>query len=360
MQENINIQSFNETEEPEFSFRLLFNKWLGNIRYTLRYWRWLLIAGIIGGGCLGIYTRLKSPTYTASLTFVVEETKAGGGSVLSALSGSLGIDIGSISGGGSLLAGDNVLQLIKSHSLIKKTLLTPYPDSGTYSLADKYADTYDLKSKWAENKKIGKQINFTANKTDFTRLEDSLLQTIVTRIDEKELEIAKPDKKLDIFNIEATMRDETLSQLFSERILNTTTDFYIETKTRRLRANVDRLQKRADSINTLLNRKTQSATESETLLLDANPIYSSPAVKAEISGREKMTIGAIYGEIVRNLEISKTALIQETPTVQIVDYPELPLKKNKLSLLLYATAGFVAASFLMGFFIISQKKTGHK
>jgi hypothetical protein len=32
---------------------------------------------------------------------------------------------------------------------------------------------------------------------------------------------------------------------------------------------------------------------------------------------------------VKNLEISKTALIQETPTIQVIDRPEMPLKKNE-------------------------------
>jgi hypothetical protein len=37
----------------------------------------------------------------------------------------------------------------------------------------------------------------------------------------------------------------------------------------------------------------------------------------------------VFAEIVKNLEISKTSLIQETPTVQVVDRPEMPLKKNE-------------------------------
>jgi uncharacterized protein involved in exopolysaccharide biosynthesis len=41
-------------------------------------------------------------------------------------------------------------------------------------------------------------------------------------------------------------------------------------------------------------------------------------------------LSTIFSETVKNLEASKTMLSQETPTVQIVDEPEMPLKKNKL------------------------------
>ncbi|MCA6423592.1 MAG: hypothetical protein IM568_12365, partial [Flavobacterium sp.] len=50
---------------------------------------------------------------------------------------------------------------------------------------------------------------------------------------------------------------------------------------------------------------------------------------AEISTRNKYLQSTVFAEIVKNFEISKTALLQETPTVQVVDRPEMPLKKNE-------------------------------
>ena len=348
--------NIHDIEEPEFSFKNVLLHWVKNINYLFRQWKFLLVIGFIGA-LLGIgYGLLKPNTYTANLTFIVEEAKPAGGSVLSALSGSLGFDIGGLNGGNGILSGDNVLQLVKSHSLIKKTLLTPYNDSGNYSLADKYADTYDWKTKWLNNKKVGIPIHFSTDKNNFSRIEDSLLQVLMKRIDEEDVDIAKPDKKLGFFQINVTMRDERLSQLFCERLLKTTTDFYIEAKTRRTRKNVERLQSRADSIGTLLNKKTVNASEADRLLLDANPVYTNPTVSAEISSRDKIMVGTIYAEIVKNLEISKTALIQETPTVQIVDEPELPLKKNKMQLLFAALLGAIIAAAAAAVFLLYTKK----
>ena len=358
MQENTINQNTNSNypEEEDFSFKKLFQKWINDFVYALQFWRILLFAGLIGGLISLSYALMRPSTFTARLTFVVEESKAGGGSLASALSGQFGFDIGGLSGSNGVLAGDNVLELLKSYSLIKKTLVSAYNDSGSFSLADQYATIYGWKEKWKNSSKVGREINFVGNQKQFSRLEDSLLQLITKQIAEEELSISKPDKKLGFFEILITTRDEKFSQLFSERILKFATDFYVETKTRRLRGNVDRLERRADSLGLLLNRKTYSAADANLMLLDGNPAFASPSVSAEISSRDKAMQGIIYSEIVKNLEISKTALIQETPTVQIVDSPEMPLKKNKISKLISTGLGFILASIITGLFIISKKK----
>ena len=346
-----------EMEEETFTFQKLITHWLNNILYALTFWRLLLIAGILGA-VLGLgYAWLRPVTYTARLTFVVEEAKGGGGSIASALSGQFGFDIGSLSGSSGILAGDNVLELLKSHSLIKLTLLTPYQDSSSFSLADQYATVYHLKEKWRKSSKVGREINFPTNQKQFSRLEDSLLQSIINKVGEDELSIAKPDKKLSFFELQTTTRDERFSQLFCERLLKITTSFYVDTKTRRLTNNVNRLQKRVDSLGILLDKRTYSTAETAKLLLDANPVYATPMVNAEISSRNKFIQTTIYGEIIKNLEVSKTALIQETPTVQVVDSPELPLKENKTIWYISAMAGGMI-SLLFCVFLIATGKWG--
>lgn len=344
------------TEEEEFSFKKVIQKWQDNLLYVLGFWRTLLVAGTVCA-LLGLtYAFIHAVTYTAKLSFVVEESKTGGGSLVSALAGQVGLDMGSLGGSSGILAGDNVLELIKSRSLIKKTLLTPYYDTANFSLADEYAEVYHLKERWRNSSKVGRQVNFPSNQQHFTRLEDSLLQTIIERINEKELSISKPDKKLSIFELQVESRDEKLSQYICKRLLAITTEFYIQTKTKSLIKNIERLQKRADSIGGLLNLKTHSAADANLMLLNGNPAFSSAEVSAEISGRDKIIQGTIYSEIVKNLEVSKTALIQDTPTIQIVDDPELPLKKNKTSKLLALCGGFIIGCGLAGLFLLAKKE----
>lgn len=341
-------------EDAPFSLKQQWTIVQDALRYVLSHWRYLVIAAL-AGALLGLgYLWIKPVKYTARISFVVEESKMGGGNLVSALAGQFGFDIGSMSGSNGILAGDNVLQLLKSHTLIRKTLLTPYDSTGK-NLADAYAEIYGLKRKWEKKQKVGRWVNFNQQKP-LNRTEDSLLQTVITKILKEDLAISKPDRKLGFFELTASMRDETLSLLFCRRLLSVTTDFYIDTKTRRLKNNVLRLQAKADSLAAALNRKTYSAADANRLLLDANPAYASPEVSAEISTRDKFMQSTIYAEIVKNLEISKTAMIQETPTVQVVDEPEVPLPDNALHGWVAATAGAFAAIIAMALAVLVLRK----
>lgn len=320
-----------EIQEESFSLWGQLSVLWGKVLYALQHWKILAVAAILGGIIGWGYIWWKPVSYRASITFMVEDAKsAGGGSLVSALAGQFGMDIGNLAGGNGILSGDNVLQLLKSPSLLRKTLLSPIDSTGKRSLADEYVAVYQLNEKWMKTDKVGKAISFAPNAALKDRLKDSLLQqVIIKKILEKELVIAKPDKKLGFFELAVYTRSEMLSLVFCERLLKVATDFYIEAKTRRLTANVQRLQRKADSLLYALNRKTYSAADANRQLLDVNPVYAVPEVSAEISSRDKVMQGTIYAEIVKNLEISKTSLIQETPTVQIVDAPVLPLKDDK-------------------------------
>ena len=341
-------------EDEAYSLQADGLKLMDAARQALSFRRLLFLSAILGA-LLGLaYYLLKPVTYTARISFVVEDTKASGSGLMSALAGQFGLDLGNIAGGSGILSGDNILELLKSRSLIKKTLLTPADSSSSRSLADVYADTYGWKKKWEQSSKVNKLVQFPAGKESYGRVEDSLLQRIVKNILEKELSVVKIDRKLSFIEMQSTMRDEQLSLAFCQRLLKTATDFYIETKTRRLTKNIQRLQAKADSLERSLNRKTYSAADASRLLLDANPAYAAPEVTAEISSRDKYVQSTIYGEIIKNLEINKTAQIQETPTIQVVDNAEIPLKKNKTSGLIAIAGGIFLAAFIMFLLLVAR------
>ncbi|MEO6728378.1 MAG: Wzz/FepE/Etk N-terminal domain-containing protein [Candidatus Dojkabacteria bacterium] len=318
--------------EDDFSFKKLFQQRKKDWNYLWKN-KVKIIFAVIVGGLIGLTTSFLWPvTYTARLTFVVEDAKQSGGSLVSALAGQFGFDIGGMASTSGLMAGDNVLQLLKSNTILKRTLLTPYGDQQHHTLADIYAIKHKLKEKW-EKKYLegeGKVIQFPKNTTHYTRLQDSLLQDIILRVGKDGIGVSKPDKKLGFFELTATVKDEKLAQLLCIRVLQEGSDFYIQTKTKRLRTNVERLQVRADSITRLLNKKTYSASSSNQMLLDVNPAYTTAKVGSEVQERDKIVLSTIYSEVIKNLEVNKTMLMQETPIVQIVDQPDLPLKKNFL------------------------------
>ncbi|WP_342647791.1 hypothetical protein [Mucilaginibacter sp. CSA2-8R] len=336
--------------EPEFSVNKLFkDRWV-DLKYVLSFKK-SLFAVLIAGGLLGAVTAwLWTPSYTARLTFIIDESKSGGSSGISALAGQFGFNLDALGGASGVLAGDNVQELVKSHALIKATLLSSY--DGTQTLADKYAAINKLNKKWLKYSRDGKIIRFPFNGKGNTRLQDSLLHEMTTLILNSDFGVTKKDKKLDFFEINTTMKDERLALLFCERILKQATDFFIKTKTQRVRTNVMRLQHRADSIGALLNRKTYSLSAANQSLLNLNPAYTTANAGVEVRERDKIVLTTVFTETIKNLESSKAMLSQETPTVQIVDEPELPLKKNRLKYSVSIIAGVILSFLLFGSFIL--------
>lgn len=328
---NSNIDHASYPYEQPFSFASWLKGWIAKIKLAILGNFKLTLLVVLLGAALGLaYSIFKPVRYNAEITFSVEDSKSIGGGLLSSLGGSIGMDIGSLTGAGNgVLSGDNVLSLLKSKSMMAECLKTPYPlDSNkkNYVIADRYADVYGLREKWAANKKIGRVI-FFGQPDQNLRLQDSLLKLIIKRIEEKELTVIKPDKKLSFFNIAINTKDELMSLLITQRIIKIATDFYVNAKVGRLKNNIERLEKRTDSISGLLNQQTYSATEDARLLLNVNPADINAPVYSEISQRDKMVLTTIYAELMKNLEVSKAALIQETPTVQIVDNPSFPLER---------------------------------
>ena len=313
-----------------FSLLQLINDVIAKLKTTfIKHLKSLLLVGCVGA-LLGLsYSLIKHTKYNAEVTFLVEENKAGGG-LLSSFGSQIGIDVSSMAGAGnSVISGDNMLELLKSKSMMQQCLLTPFQKDSTYLLADRYADVNHLREKWASNEKVGVQVHFADPKLA-PRLKDSLLSVIIKRIYKKEFSVAKPDKKLGFFKVSTSTNDELLSMYITERIIKIATDFYVNNKTSRLKNNVARLEHRTDSIGKLLNNRTYSAVNDMRLMLNLNPADINAQGSAEISQRDKMVLSTVYGELIKNLEISKTALVQETPTIQITDKPILPLENDEI------------------------------
>jgi len=322
--------------------------------FLLSKWFSILIIGALGGTLGFLYAWLTPVKYVSRLTFVVEESKGVGGG-LSALAGQFGFDLGG-SGGGGVFAGDNILLFLRSENLCRETLLTSYDEAGKVTLADRYAEVRQFKRKWRKDEEIG-EINFAPYaKGKMPRLEDSLLQVIVKKnLLMTDLAVAKPDKKASFIQVGVSTRDERLSALFSQRLVQIATTKYVESKTKLKAANVALLQRRADSLSALLNDKTLRAASSQQVLVDVNPALKTAPITAEISSREKSMIATIFAEVVKNLEIAKSILSQETPAIQMVDQSTFPLEKVKASKAKAAIMwGMMLVFLYTGFLLVSK------
>jgi uncharacterized protein involved in exopolysaccharide biosynthesis len=63
---------------------------------------------------------------------------------------------------------------------------------------------------------------------------------------------------------------------------------------------------------------------------------------------------AILTELVKQSELSKVTLRKETPLIQVIDRPILPLEKVKFGKLMGIVLGGLIAGFLAIFFLINK------
>ncbi|NIG52096.1 lipopolysaccharide biosynthesis protein [Chitinophaga sp. Cy-1792] len=313
----------------EITLKDLILKIKGFVSYLIGKWLIIGLVGIAGAGAGVLFAFFSNPKYTGEMTFIMEEPKGGGLSAYAGIASQFGIDLGGMSGGSGLFSGDNILGFLKSRLMVEKALLYPFDSTHPKkSLADEYIEAYKLHDKWSSKPGL-KDIQLPANsdRKKFTPVQDSIMNVLYNQLLKENLDISKPDKKVNIISAKCTSRSELFSLLFVQGLVREAIDFYVTTRTQRSKATVDRLQAKADSVEFLLNRKSYAAAAQQDL--NMNPARRVASVPTEVFTRDKMVLQTIYGEVVKNLEMSKMAMSQETPIIQIIDIPNRPLEKVK-------------------------------
>ena len=331
-----------DIQNEEISLKELIQKAGDWFAYFKSQWKIIFLAGIIGG-LLGLgYSFTKKTIYTAKLSFALEEKGNISASGLASVAAQFGLGIGAE--GGGVFSGGNMIELLKSRFLIEKTLLSTVTINGKSDLLlNRYIRFNKLDKAWAKKKNLV-ALKFTnSDRTKFTLQQDSVLGMISIGLIKNNIAVAQQDKKLSIINVVFASTDEIFAKVFSEKLIETVTDFYIETKTKKSRGNVMLLQNRADSVqrelNSALYGRAQFGDQNMGLIRQQAAV---PKLKQEM--RVQM-LGTLYGELVKNLEFAKLTLMREEPLVQVIDQPILPLPKVRLS----KYKAILIGGFLFGF-----------
>ena len=317
----------------------------------------IFLAGVVGGLIGLTIAWFEKPTYKATLTFAMEEDKGGGGGGLSGalgLASSFGIDLGGAGGGGAFAA-SNLTELMKSRLIVEKVLLNPIDINGkTITLAEYYIQINELRKSWEKKPALNK-IQFLPgdDRSKYTLKQDSILQKIhKSLIDKDRLSIMQKDKKVTILSIEVTSEDEQFSKIFCESIAKETSDFYIETKSKKARLNANVLQKQVDSVRSELNGAITGVAAETDNVYNLNPAFNikgAPSKKKQIDVQANT---AILTNLVVQLELAKITLRKETPLIQLIDRPMLPLLKEKFGKLKALILGGFLAGFLTVLYLI--------
>ena len=329
-------------------------------KYLLSKWFLIVFCAMIGGGIGFFYAYSKKLEFKGVITFALEDDKQGGGGLSGALglASSLGIDLGTSAGGA--FSGANLIELMKSRKMVEKALLNAYIQNGhAKSLADQLLVITEINQKlikkgiWRGESLF--QVN--ADPSQFNLQQDSVISVLYDMITGLNgiLSVAQKDKKISIISVEVNSGNELFSKFFAESIVKEVADFYVETKSKKARNNVAILQRQADSIRNELNLAITGVATSTDNTFNLNPalnVNRVPSTKKQIDVQANT---AILTQLVANLEMAKVTLLRETPLIQLIDRPVLPLKKSKLGKAKSLLMGGFLAGFLTVLYLIVRK-----
>ena len=319
------------------------------VSYFIGQWKLIAIITIITSSIGLIYGKLQPSSYKATATFIVEDKSGSRGGGLSGLASQFGIDVGGLTGGGAgLFDGDNILEIMKSRAIIEKVLLSKIeediPQKGQ-TIADYYFSISGMDKSFAKKNITTKTLNFSAleENSKHTLIQDSVLYLMYTAIN-KNLNVEKKNKKSSIITLEVSSSDQIFSKIFEERLMKQTSDLYIDIKTGNLSRSIEKIQRKADSLQYTLNSTTDRRN------------YINLSIPNEGITRDKNVTSALYGEVVKNLETMKLTLINQTPVIQILDAPKFPLFNQRTPARYFLLIGF-AVGFVISLFYALYKYT---
>ena len=328
-------------------------------RYLLSKWLVIVFCAMVGGGIGLLYAFIKKPEYKAVVTFALEDDKQGGGGLSGALglASSLGIDLGTSAGGA--FSGANLIELMKSRKMVQKTLLSAYYiNNNQVVLANQLLAITKLDKALANKSATYKDFSYPLNakQEDFSILQDSVLFLLYDKLFENNiLSVSQKDKKISIITLEVNSTNELFSKAFAENLVTNVSEFYIETKSKKAKNNVAILQRQTDSIRNELNLAITGVATSTDNTFNLNPalnVNRVPSTKKQIDVQANT---AILTQLVTNLEMAKVTLLRETPLIQLIDRPTLPLKKDKAGKAKFLLMGGILAGFLTMLYLIVKK-----
>lgn len=304
----------------------------------------ILIVSISAGA-----SYIKDAKYKSELTFVVEDKQQSSPlSSMTGLASQFGLDM--FSNSNSTFSQKNIMELLKSRGVISKALMqTAYINNKHDLFIHHYLTIYNLKEDWNNDNQL-KNLNFNDK---LTVTHDSITALIWDNIIENDLFVNIKNDETDIIYLSFYCKNELFAKLFSESLIYEMSRMYISYQTKQSSNTIDFLQNRADSVFLELQDSEQEFAR----IKDINQriIKASGRLKEFQIMRNVEVLNTMYLELVKNLEISKMTLLNQTPIIQLIDKPILPLENTKMSIALVMMISFILTLIVSVLYILLRK-----
>lgn len=293
-------------------------------------------------GVLGVtYSVLKKESFEAELSFVVDESQDSPSPLgaVSGLASQFGFNIGGSSNG--TFSQSNIQELLISKRVVYQAILQNGKINDKEDLLiNHFIELNEYDKSWDDEMA---NFRFPSKITDFSFEHDSIIGVVYSDLTTNYIN-TNLEEESNIFKISCTSDNEQFAKLFVESLVLKLEEYYTKFQTAKSESTLSLLAFRADSVlSELKNAEYRYASHK-----DSNfGVQRAKGLLEEIRlKRDVEILNIMYGEIVKNLELSKFTLINNKPLLNIIDRPHLPLNTNKLS----AVKAFILFSILGGFF----------
>lgn len=344
------------TYDDEISLKEVIAKLKDWTNYLISKWLILAIVFVFGGLMGFVYTLLKEPKYEAELTFVLEGEKPSGMSLYSGLASQFGLGGGGSSDG--VFAGTNFLALMKSRSMIQRALLTTITiNNQKITLAEFYIQIKKFREEWKKTSPDLLNVKFPpgSDPRTFTKIQNSLMGSFHSGIVSEHLYVGAKNKKESILSFKVTSENELFSKYLTEALAKEVSEFYINTKTERTKRSLYILEHQADSVRKEFNTAIAGVSSS----IDANPNPNQSRLRLAVPSQRRQVDAQVNQtllmELIKNIEMSKMNLREETPLFQVIDSPVLPLPVIKPSKKTFFVLGALVSVILAVVFLVVKR-----
>lgn len=304
----------------------------------------LIISSLLLGALAVGLAFLMPVYYVAESSFMAEENSKNGG-----LGGM--VNIASQLGIGGGPAKDNtekILDLIKSRRIFESTMMDSVKIDG---IEDVLINHYLRVSNWGQ--KLTQQEEFQNFKYEIqkplSRTHDSIMQVLHFQFNKTLIE-SETKKTSTLLKLKVKTEHEAFSQKFNQALLQNLNLYYIATTVAKQKNMFDILEGRADSLRTEIESKEYMMAKANDENIHA--FKMGPRIDMVRLKREITTLNLVYGEVIKNLEMARANLLNETPVLSVIDEPSLPLEKEKPAKKIWLIGGMLAGLVLSSLWVL--------
>ena len=333
------------------------------IEKILEFWReiwnkkwWIILFSIPFILFFGYKATKADTTYTAQLTYTLNDASGGGGA-LSGILGSFGL------GKGGKVNLEKIMELSKSRNIQQKVLFTKveldtFPGKPDY-IANHLIVLHKLDEKWSNKNKNWSGFRFTNDSLHtFSSDELQALKMLYGKVVGGK-KVKNPifmngfNEDTGILTISTTTANEQLSLAYSNQVYIEVKQYYLMTSVKGNQTTFEFAEAKSDSIFSAMQAKEYQLARFN----DSHRNLTDPSMitKRKIMETELLKLKTMYAEVTKNRELADFTLSAGTPDISIIDEPIPPLDPIAPSLLIEVIKGALLGGLLALSFVLGRK-----